>query len=275
VRVIPNKFPALRVEEDPAKSGEHGLFREMPGCGAHEVLIESPDHEAFLGHQPVEQIERVLQALQARMVDLMRDSRLQAIILFKNHGERAGTSLRHPHWQVIATPVVPHLLRQKHAVATQYFDMTRHCLYCVLLKEEMADEVRMLAANDHYAAFLPYASRVPFETWILPKRHESSFGSVPAKDLRPLAEVLKEVLTRIHTGLGNPDFNLVINTAARGDEGKRYFLWHIAILPRLSTPAGFEMGSGMTINTVLPEEAAKFLRNFVEIRAARATLVHS
>jgi UDPglucose--hexose-1-phosphate uridylyltransferase len=260
VRVIPNKYPALRVEEDPSRFEEHGLFREMAGCGAHEVVIESPDHAMFLGHQPVAQIERVLRTLQSRMNDLMQDVRLQSVILFKNHGEKAGTSLSHPHWQVIATPVVPHLLRLKHSVATEYFDATGHCIYCVLLEQELAEGSRVLATNDQFAAVLPYASHEPFETRILPRRHESSFGRVPSKDLWPLAELLKDVLSRLHAGLQNPDFNLVINTVARGDEGKRYFLWHVEILPRLSTTAGFEMGSGMSINTVLPEDAAKFLR---------------
>lgn len=260
VRVIPNKFPALRVEENPAKWGERGLLREMAGCGAHEVLVESPDHDKFLGHQPILQVERVLRTLQARMNDLMQDTRLQAVILFKNHGEKAGTSLAHPHWQVIATPVVPHLLRQKHAVATEYFDATGRCLYCAVLEQELEDGSRVLAANDHFAAVLPYAARAPFETWIFPRRHESSFGRVAPAEFRPLAELLKEVLARVHAGLGNPDFNLVINTVARGDEGKRYFLWHLQLVPRLATPAGFEMGSGMSINTILPEEGARFLR---------------
>lgn len=267
VRVIPNKYPALRVEKDPGRVVQGGLFREMAGCGAHEVIIESPEHTMFLGHQPTAQIERVLRMVQLRMNDLMQDTRLQAVILFKNHGEKAGTSLAHPHWQVIATPVVPHLLRLKHTVATEYFDTTGRCLYCVLLEQELADRVRVLTTNDRYAAVLPYASRAPFETWILPRRHESSFGRVPGGDLWPLAELLKEVLSRLHAGLDNPDFNLVINTVARGDEGKRYFLWHVQIVPRLATPAGFEMGSGMSINTVLPEEGAKFLRD-VNLEAA-------
>lgn len=261
VRVIPNKYPALRVEEDPGRADQAGLFRQIPGCGAHEVVIESPDHDTFLGHQPTSQVERVLRTLQYRTNDLMQDVRLQAVILFKNHGEKAGTSLSHPHWQVIATPVVPHLLRLRHSVATEYFDATGRCLYCVILEQELSEGVRVLATNDHYAAILPFASRAPFETWILPRRHESSFGRVPSKELFPLAEILKEVLLRLHAGLGNPDFNLVINTVARGDEGKRYFLWHVAIVPRLTTPAGFEMGSGMSINTVLPEQAAQFLRD--------------
>ncbi len=260
VRVIPNKFPALRVEEGVERIEEGKLFQRMGGCGAHEVLVEGPEHDRLLGDQPIEQVERVLRGLHARFVDLLRDTRMQAVIVFKNHGERAGTSLRHPHWQIISTPVVPRLLRQKHAIAMDYYDKTGRCLYCVMLEEERADSRRLLMENEEYAAILPYASHAPFQVRILPRRHESSFARVSVPSLRPLAEVLKETLSKLHAGLGNPDFNLAISAAPRGDEDKRYFLWHIDILPRLSPPAGFELGSGMSINTILPEEGARFLR---------------
>lgn len=262
VRVVPNMFPALRIEEaNETVEDERPFFRYHGGCGAHEVIIESPDHDKALGNQPVEQIEAVLQTLQERHNDLLRDGRFQAIILFKNHGEGAGTSLQHPHFQLIATPVVPHLMRSKLAIAADYFDMTGRCLYCVLLAEELADKRRVLAANNAFVAILPYASHVPFEIWILPRSHQSSFGKVKASDFRPLAELLKTVLLKLFIGLENPDFNLTIDTVPRGDEDKTYFLWHMRILPRLTTPAGFELGSGMSINTVLPEEAAEYLRD--------------
>ncbi|MBI1849365.1 MAG: DUF4931 domain-containing protein [Planctomycetes bacterium] len=260
VRVIPNKFPALRIEETPERLEDDQGFRYMGGCGAHEVIIESPDHRTALAHQPVAQVEAVLRTLQARFVDLMRDSRFQTIVLFKNHGERAGTSLRHPHCQLIATPVVPRLLRVRHQIATDYFDLTGKCLYRVLLDLETAAERRVLLSNEHFVAVLPYASHVPFETWILPREPQASFGSVPPSRLTSLAEMMKTVLLKLYVGLDNPDFNLTVNSCARGDEDEPYFMWHIAILPRLATPAGFELGSGMSINTVMPEEAAEFLR---------------
>ena len=264
VRVVPNKFPALRIEEDHHRQDEGPSFQYMGGCGAHEVIIESPDHFAFLGQQPVEQIELVLKAAQSRYRDLMRDPRFQTIVIFKNHGERAGTSLKHPHWQLIATPVVPRMLRQKHREATNYFDRMGRCLYCVLAEDELAANKRIIVQNSDFVAFCPFASHLPFETWILPFRHHASFGPVEPDQFRPLAEILKTVLLKLYNGLENPDFNLVIDTAPRGDEEEEYFLWHIQILPRLSTPAGFELGSGMSINTVMPEEAAAFLRD-VEI----------
>jgi UDPglucose--hexose-1-phosphate uridylyltransferase len=265
VRVVPNKFPALRVEESNHRQEEGVTFRSMGGCGAHEVIIESPQHRAVLAQQPVEQIRMLLEALQQRNQDLMRDRRFQAVIIFKNHGIAAGTSLQHPHWQLIATPVVPRLLRLKHRVATDYFDRTGNCLYCVILEDELAAERRILAANDDYVALIPYASHLPFETWVLPRFHQSAFSEVEPRRLGSLAELLKKVLLKLYTGLENPDFNLTIDTAPRGDEDKEYFLWHIRILPRLTTPAGFELGSGMAINTVMPEDAAAFLS---EVQAA-------
>lgn len=259
VRVIPNKFPALRIEADTRRIVEGPSFQYMEGCGAHEVIVESPDHSAILAQQSVEQIDLVLRTVQFRQQDLMRDRRFQAMIAFKNHGIAAGTSLEHPHWQMIATPVVPRFLREKYAVATEYFDRTGECLYSVKLEDELAAGKRILAQNSAYVAVLPYASHVPFETWIMPRRHRSAFSDVPADELRPLADLLRLVLLKLHTALDNPSYNLTIDTVCRGDEDKDYFLWHMRILPRLTTTAGFEMGSGMAINTVFPEDARNFL----------------
>jgi UDPglucose--hexose-1-phosphate uridylyltransferase len=233
----------------------------MGGCGAHEVVIESPSHTTFLGQQPVEQIELVLRTIHQRYQDLMRDRRFQSIIIFKNHGLGAGTSLRHPHWQIIATPVVPQLSRQRYLTATEFFDRTGECLYCVMVAEELAAAERIVGTNNEFVAFVPYAAHLPFETWIVPRRQQASIDALTPQQFRPLAEILRTMLLKLYAALDNPDFNLMIDMAPRGDEDKEYFQWHIRILPRLSTPAGFELGSGMSINTVLPEDAARFLRN--------------
>lgn len=261
VRVIPNKFPALRVEEDDRRHDEGNGVRCMDGCGAHEIIIESPDHSRVLAEQPVEQIQRVLKAAQLRKQDLMRDPRFQMVTIFKNHGASAGTSMKHPHWQLIATPVVPRLLRSMQSVATDFFDLTGVSLYRVMLQDELSRGTRILTSNEHFVALMPYASHLPFETWIFPRRHEPSFAAVEAARLQPLAEVLKTVLLKLYRGLDNPDFNLTIDSAARGAEADQCFLWHIRIAPRLVTPAGFELGSGMSINPVLPEDATEYLRS--------------
>jgi UDPglucose--hexose-1-phosphate uridylyltransferase len=260
VRVVPNKFPALRIEEDHHHHDVGPVFQRMGGCGAHEVVIESPDHERFLASQPADQIEAVIRMIQRRSIDLMRDSRFKSIVAFKNHGERAGTSLRHPHWQIIATPVVPRQLRLQYDEAAQYYDRTGNNLYEVLLYAELAAETRLIALNQEFAAFLPFAGHLAFETWIVPRRSQSSFNLLDESQVRPLADMLKTVLLKHYVGLDNPDFNLTIDTAARGDEDQPFYRWHIRILPRLATAAGFELGSGMSINTVLPEDAADFLR---------------
>lgn len=259
VRVVSNKFPALRIEESVQRVEDGKLYRSMGGCGAHEVIIESRDHTAILAQQPVEQVERVLKVVQGRHRDLMGDRRFQAVIVFKNHGASAGTSLAHPHWQLIATPVVPRMLRLKTFEASEYFDREGQCLYCVMLHEEIAGGRRILAANDDFVALLPYASHSAFETWILPRRFQASFSLVAPSAMRSLAALLKTVLLKLHTALDNPDFNLTIDSSPRGDEDQESFLWHMRIIPRLATPAGFELGSGMSINTVLPEDARDFL----------------
>lgn len=259
VRVVPNKFPALRIEESPARIVEGGHFHFMGGCGAHEVIVESPDHTKPLAQQPIDQIVCVLQALQLRYRDLMRDLRFQTVVIFKNHGIEAGTSLAHPHWQLIATSVVPRQLRLKHFEASAYFDRTGECLYSALAQQEMTAGKRIVARNDHFVAFMPYASHAEFETWILPLCQQASYTHVEPARFPPLAEILQRVLLKLHTGLNGPAFNLTIDDVPRGDDGKCHFLWHMRIIPRLSNPAGFELGSGMSINTVLPEDAVAFL----------------
>jgi UDPglucose--hexose-1-phosphate uridylyltransferase len=269
VRVVPNKYPALRIEENHRRA-QKGLFRSMGGCGAHEVIVDSPEHHTPLALQPVDQIVLVLRTMQERYNDLMRDTRFQTIIIFKNHGSAAGTSLSHPHSQLIATPVTPRSIRNKLATAADYFDQTGECLYCAMLAEERQDGERILDENSHFTALLPYASHVPFEVWILPRLRQSSFRWTDPSLLRPLAEIVKSVLLKLHIALHDPHFNLTIHTAPRSDEDAEHFMWHIEILPRLTTTAGFELGSGMPINTVLPEEAADFLRK-VEVHAASSS----
>jgi UDPglucose--hexose-1-phosphate uridylyltransferase len=261
VRVVPNKFPALQIEEDHHRITDGRIFQRMGGCGAHEVVVESPQHDVVLANQTGEHIQTLLNVLHRRYADLMRDRRFQSVIIFKNHGEQAGTSLRHPHWQIIATPVVPRMLQSKYTEAAEFYNRTGTCLYDEIANEELAAGKRVLASNDEFVAFLPYAGHLPFETWIVSRRPQASFRLLEPAQVLPLAELLKLVLTRLYVGLDDPDFNLTIDTASRGDEDQPFFRWHVRILPRLTTAAGFELGSGMAINTVLPEDAAEFLRS--------------
>jgi len=263
LRVVPNRFAALGTIAEPYRKEDGPLFREMSGEGYHEVVIETPFHNRGIPQMTIEEVERLLDACQQRYHALKKDPKVKSIILFKNHGERAGTSLVHPHSQIVATPVAPLLIRKKYEVAIGHYDDTGRCLYQDLVDAERSAQVRVLFETDRFVVFHPFASRVPFETWIAPKYQESSFGMVEKEGMAKLAAVLQSTLKGLHTALGDPDFNYIIHSAPTEDETKNYFLWHVQILPRLTTIAGFELGSGMFINTMLPEDCAQFLRDFL------------
>ncbi len=260
VRVVVNKFAALA----PGQSGRHrqvgNLYREMEGVGTHEVVIETPRHDQTLALMDEAQIVDILSVYQRRYLALRQAGWAKLILIFKNHGESAGTSLQHPHSQLIATPIVPRDIRRKYEVATTYYDDTGRCIYCDLVEDELALKERIILETERFVVFHPFASKSPFETWIAPKRHQPTFGNVPAEDLRELAQVLKRTLGCLYKALDNPDYNYVIHSASVEDEQKSYYLWHLQIIPKLTQIAGFELGSGMSINTALPEETAKFIR---------------
>jgi UDPglucose--hexose-1-phosphate uridylyltransferase len=260
VRVVPNKYAAVdRAMSPPPQSCNDPLFREMAGFGIHDVVIESPDHHTPLALQPRDQVETVLTVLRARIASLMNDPRLQAVSIFKNHGERAGTSLAHPHWQMVATPFVPSLLQVKHARAAEHFGRTSQCLHAAVLEAELRSGERVLTCNASYVAVLPFASQARYHVRILPRQAQTSFAQVGAGELSRLAETLQDALARLHALLGNPSFNLTLTSAPRGEEHRPFFRWHIDILPRLNPFGGFELGTGMSINTTLPEHAEREL----------------
>jgi len=183
------------------------------------------------------------------------------VLVFKNHGVSSGTSLEHPHTQIVATPVAPSQVRRRYEVAIAYYDDTDHCLYCDIVKAELEAGTRVIWEDDRLVAFHPFASQRPFETWIAPKKHLAYFGSISDEELSSLAHGLRHTLKQLYVALHDPDFNYIIHTAPVGDEHKPYYLWHVQIVPRLTTAAGFEMGSGIYINTTLPEETAEFIRS--------------
>ncbi|MBX3318971.1 MAG: galactose-1-phosphate uridylyltransferase [Nitrospira sp.] len=271
VRVISNKFPALGVGGGLERREPGPLFREMDGVGTHEVVIETPSHERSLPLMTDREVAHVLLAYQARYRSLRRDPRLKYIIIFKNHGEAAGTSLAHPHSQLVATPVPPMLLRRKYEVAVAHYDDTGRCLYCDIAEEERKAKSRVVLETDWFLVFHPFASRVPFETWITPKRHQPSFGQVSEEDLRELAPVLRRTLRALYDRLGDPDFNYIIHSAPAEDENKDYYLWHIQILPRLTTIAGFELGSGIYVSTMRPEDSAAVIRDHEQATAEQGS----
>jgi len=259
LRVVPNKFPALSNGAEVERSFE-GISRRMSGFGVHEVLIESPRHNKTSGLLKDDEVARTLRAMRDRGRELARDPRLMMTIYFKNHGSAAGTSLEHPHCQMISLPVVPHQIRQRLGDAMAYFDETGNCVYCDMVRQELEAGSRVVVEGEHFVAFLPFAALSPFHLWILPRRHMPIFTQASDKELASLASVLRETLARLYFGLGDPDFNYVIRSAPSHEERSRSFHWYLSIVPKVSENAGFELGSGMFINTALPEESAAFLR---------------
>jgi len=260
VRVVPNRFAALNITGDLNRIEEGRLFRKMDGVGVNEVIIETPSHNTPTALMSYKQVEKILMAYQYRYNSLKSNRRLKFITIFKNHGWASGTSLLHPHSQLTATPIAATYYRRKFDVAVNYYDDMGKCLYCTLINEELKRKERIIFETGEFVVFHPYASRVPYETWIIPKTHRASFGLCPPAQLSELSIALKNTLLCLYHGLDNPAFNYMLDTSTTEDEEDPYYHWHIRIVPRLTTIAGFEMGSGMYINTMMPEDTADSAR---------------
>ena len=236
------------------------FFRATSGMGKHEVIMETPQHNKSIATLNLKQVEEICLVYLRRYQSLEKDRRFKLIIIFRNHGITAGTSLRHPHSQLIALPLVPASIRYLLEEAMRYYDDHGSCVFCDMMKEELAAKKRIILQNVSFVAFHPFASRTPFETWIVPKKHNACFGNISQDEVKSMAMVLRHVLKKLHDKLGDPDFNLIIRTAPIKDAFEDYYHWYIQILPRLSTPAGFELGSGVFINSSLPEKTAGFIK---------------
>jgi UDPglucose--hexose-1-phosphate uridylyltransferase len=270
VRVVPNKFPALRVEGEVVRTGV-GLNDSVSGVGAHEVIVECPEPHREMADLDVEELTQVLTAWRARIVDLRRDQRLRYVLIFKNRGPEAGASIAHAHSQLIATPIIPTVVVQELNAAREHFRTKERCLFCDLVHQELAFGERVAIETDSFVALAPYASVLPFETWLLPKRHSHDFAIADDGSLRGLAVVLRDLLRRLRVVLDDPSYNLVLHTAPSPHPRPGHpdtwstiehdFHWHLELLPRVTRRAGFEWGSGYTINPTPPEEAARCLQD--------------
>ncbi len=269
VRVVPNKYPALRIESEGKKIGV-GYYDMIEGIGAHEVIIETPLHDVSLADLPPEHVRLVLLSYRERLKDLYKDTRFRYVLIFKNHGKRAGASLAHPHSQLIATPIVPRNVSIKLEAAKKHYASKERCLICDLIQQEINTQSRVISVENGFVALAPYASRFPFEVFIAPIEHNFSFGDTSDQDLERLGYFLKDILTRLKIVLNDPPYNYVLNTSPNIEAQPklpgqwatlRYdYHWHIDIIPRLVRIAGFEWGSGFYINPSVPEIAAKYLR---------------
>lgn len=269
VRVVPNKFPALRVEGTPERAAE-GIYDQINGIGAHEVVIETPDHESSLASRRVEEIALMLRIYRERLADLMRDSRLKYILIFKNSGAAAGATLAHPHSQIIATTVTPLIVSLELNACRTHHQIKERCLICDIIKQEIATRDRLVTIDDRFVAFCPYAARFPFEMFIAPRFHHHDFSRTSDQDLTALAALLRDVLARYREALDDPPFNFILHTTPNANVHPRRahywdtiefdFHWHLELFPRLTRVAGFEWGSGFYINPTAPEESARYLR---------------
>jgi len=258
-RCIPNKFPALsesqKLERHPS------IFGNMiSGFGMHEVVIEHPRHDAVIALMSDTEVEDIIRTYKARYDAMKHMEGIEAVTIFKNHGPGAGTSQEHPHSQIIATPIVPPQIRNRLDNAIRYFDLVGECIFCQSLQNELKEKKRVVMESEKFVAFLPFAGASPFVTWVFPRRHMASFSLIDDAEIKDMARSLKSILSRLYYGLGNPDFNYTIRSIPVHENDVEYFHWYLSIVPRISQPAGFELGSGIFINTSLPEESAEFLR---------------
>jgi len=259
VRVVSNKFPALGIEGDLNRQGD-GLYDKMNGIGAHEVVIETPDHNATLSDMPERQIEEFLWAFRERAGDLKKDRRFRYIVMFRNYGEAAGASVEHPHSQLIALPVVPANVKEELEGALRFYKQKERCIFCDIIRQESAASVRLVSDTDRFTVIEPYASRFPFETWILPKTHASHYEDADGPTIQNLAWILRATVRKMEKVLERPAYNLIVHTAPLREGPLDHYHWHVEIIPRLAKVAGFEWGPGFYINLTPPEEATKFLR---------------
>jgi UDPglucose--hexose-1-phosphate uridylyltransferase len=259
VRVVPNRYPALKIEGDHDRQAD-GVYDRMNGIGAHEVIVETPEHEKAMKDLSDAELTEVLFAFKARIIDLRNDLRFRYVLLFKNQGRLAGATLDHAHSQLIALPIVPRQVAEEVEGAKRHFEHKERCIFCDIVAQERKDRVRLVFENDEFVVFAPYAPRSPFETWIVPRRHASNFEAEPRERLGFCAQALGTTLRRLAAALGSPDYNFIVHSNPLSVPPSPSYHWHIEVMPALTQVAGFEWGSGFHINPVPPEEAAEFLR---------------
>jgi len=270
VRVVPNKFPAVQDYPALGRATVADVYERMNSLGKHEVIIENPDHEMAIPDLPLNDVKAIVNTYALRLRELKKNDQHRYILLFKNHGKRAGASLSHPHSQIIATSVIPQIVQDELQRAHSYYKREARCLFCDILRAELQAEKRIVEQTDDYVVFTPYASRFPFEITIMPRKHAHDFSNIDDGQRCAFASILKRTLYRLKQLLEDPPYNLVLHNSPNivssqdhqdylSDLARDYH-WHIAIIPRLTTLAGFEFGTGFYINPVPPEDAARYLR---------------
>ena len=260
IRVVPNLYAAFRLEPD-GQEHRNDRFWQRDAIGACEVLISSPDHRAPTPLLPRRQVEEIVQSYVDRYRHHSENPALEHVLILYNHGRPAGASLEHPHAQLYAISLVPPSFLEELEGARRFAQPNQECVFCRTLEDERRAGARVIYENEAFVVFAPYAARTPFETWIMPRRHTASFGDLDLKREKPaFAEVLQLTLKALSDGLNDPPFNYFIHSAPLRSSPAQQYHWHLELIPKLSTAAGFEMGTGMWINVVKPEDSAAFLR---------------
>lgn len=259
VRVVPNKYPALKLEGRSERTRE-GFYDRITGIGAHEVVIETNSHFKGIDELEVETVATIFRTFKQRILDLKQDKRLRYVQVINNHGFRAGATILHPHSQVVGMPVVPARIKErlKHAIA--HFDVKGSCIFCDIIHHEIDNRKRVLFETPDFIVISPYASRFPFEMVIYPRVHSASFEEAGDEEFHALAEVFKETIGRFNRILEHPAYNLLLHNAPFESDVKKHFHWHWELIPIISGIGAFELGTYTYINPTPPEEAIEVLR---------------
>lgn len=259
VRVVPNKFAALH-QAGSDQPHYDGIYISRDGLGAHEVIIETPEHNLDLWEMEESRVAEVLEAYRQRYLNYESSGALPHVLIFRNHGPQAGTSLFHPHSQLIASPVMPQQVQVEMQGAAAYWEYLGQCVFCAILEQEITSRERVVLETDYFLVIAAFAGRYPFETWILPKRHSIRFADISEAEVSDLARVLRTTLGKLAVSLHRPSYNFAIHTAPVEEHNTRAYHWHLEIFPRFTTLGGFELGSAIYINIADPEDAAQYLR---------------
>ncbi len=266
VRTVPNKFPALAPQGDLIPR-QAGIYTLTDAVGAHEVIIETPLHNQTPSTMPSAQWREAVRMYQQRIRTLAQDLRYRSILIFRNEGRTAGASLEHPHSQLVALPFIPPVLQTKLDGVARYYAQHGGSPYKVLLEHELTKRTRLVSESDHYVAFVPFAGRVPFETWVMPKTRLAPFAELEDSLRDEYANLVRETFQRIDKVLESPPYNAMLFTEPVNTNTNplsiEHFYWHMRIVPRLTIDAGFEIGTGVGINITAPEDSARFLREVV------------
>ncbi|MCS7214567.1 MAG: galactose-1-phosphate uridylyltransferase [Thermodesulfovibrio sp.] len=263
IRVVNNKYPVLSKETQKIRK-EEGLKKSITGAGIHEVIIESPIHNHTTAIMPLVQLKDVLQTYKERFLTLYSNTIVEHVIIFKNQGHASGTKIQHPFSEIVGLPIFPLTTRNRMMRAINFFDNTGECIFCKTLQDELSDGKRIILETEHFVSFIPFASLSPFHIWIFPKRHSGAFSSIKENEMWDLAYNLKFTMAKLYYGLENPDFNYVLRSGKPVEDNLEYLHWYISIVPRVAQASGFELGTGIYRNPLLPEVAAEFLREIKE-----------